>query len=91
MARRGNPYAIVRLEPEVMKRLQDVSEPRQRGRGGGVSQYLRELVYSHLGLGHAPCFGVPGADFENEEIPSLSLELEPRPQRREPHAAPELA
>lgn len=82
MARRGNPYAIVRLEPEVMEQLQQVSSPRQRGRGGGVSQYLRELVYSHLGLGDAPCFGVNPAPEPASPPPN-------RPRER--HAAPELA
>lgn len=81
MARRGNPYAIVRLEPEVMEQLQQISSPRQRGRGGGVSQYLRELVYSHLGLGEAPCFGVT----------SVVESATPPHRPRERHAAPELA
>lgn len=77
MARRGNPYAIVRLEPEVMDKIQQLSPPRERGRGGGVSQYLRQLVYSHLDLGEAPCFG--------------ASKPEPVVQRvRERHAAPEL-
>lgn len=57
MAKRGNPYAVVRLEPHILEALQERSDPRERGRGGGVSQYLRQLVYSHLGLGDAPCFG----------------------------------
>ena len=56
MPTRGNPYAIVRLEPDIMNLLQAKATPRRRGRGGGVSQYLRELVYQHLGLGDAPCF-----------------------------------
>lgn len=79
MAKRGNPYAIVRLEPEIMEMIQERSEPARRGRGGGVSQYLRQLVYNHLGLGEAPCFGVSS--------------LEPPVQRVtvEPHAAPELS
>lgn len=79
MARRGNPYAMVRLEPHVMNLIQELSEPRERGKGGGVSQYLRRLVYDHLGLGDPPCFAA--------EV------LEPAPQRRvsERHAAPELA
>lgn len=76
MARRGNPYAIVRLEPEVMDQILARSQPRQRGRGGGVSQYLRQLVYQHLGLGEAPCFG-------EQDAPVV-------PRVREPHAAPEL-
>ena len=78
MPTRGNPYAIVRLEPEVMALLQSRARPRQRGRGGGVSQYLRELVYSHLGLGEAPCFAEV-----REARPDTAA------PRRE-HAAPEL-
>ena len=80
MARRGNPYAMVRLEPHVMNLIQELSEPRERGKGGGVSQYLRRLVYDHLGLGEPPCFAA--------EV------LAPLPQRHrasERHAAPELA
>lgn len=78
MARRGNPYAMVRLEPHVMNRIQELSEPAERGRGGGVSQYLRRLVYDHLGLGEPPCF-------------AADLEVEEAAPRRERHAAPELA
>lgn len=79
MARRGNPYAMVRLEPHVMNLIQERSEPAERGRGGGVSQYLRRLVYDHLGLGEPPCFATP------------ELEQEEAPRRAERHAAPELA
>ena len=78
MPTRGNPYAIVRLEPDIMRILQDRSKPRRRGRGGGVSQYLRELVYAHLGLGTAPCFA------EEHEVPV------PSPRRSLLDAAPEL-
>ncbi len=78
MARRGNPYAMVRLEPHVMNKIQELSGPAERGRGGGVSQYLRRLVYDHLGLGEPPCFAV--GEFEPGPAP-----------RRERHAAPELA
>ena len=82
MPTRGNPYAIVRLEPDIMQMLQDRSKPRRRGRGGGVSQYLRELVYEHLGLGDAPCF----AEEKPEPQPA------PAPARRiHFDAAPELA
>lgn len=80
MARRGNPYAMVRLEPHVMIKIQELSEPAERGRGGGVSQYLRRLVYDHLGLGDPPCFAT--GDFEPDPEPA---------SRRERHAAPELA
>jgi hypothetical protein len=77
MPTKGNPYAIVRLEPDVMKIVQDLALPHQRGRGGGVSQYLRELVYSHLGLGPAPVHA--------------AVEVEqPKPKRRQFYAAPEL-
>lgn len=69
---------MVRLEPHVMRLLQQHSLPRERGRGGGVSQYLRRIVYEHLGLGEPPCFA---------EIPE---EPQPRP-RAERHAAPELS
>ncbi|MBT9588706.1 hypothetical protein IV102_35555 [bacterium] len=81
MARRGNPYAMVRLEPHVMDMIQQQSDPRERGKGGGVSQYLRRLVYSHLGLGDPPCFAVP------ESVPANTVSR----RHREPHAAPELA
>lgn len=80
VARRGNPYAMVRLEPHVMNKIQELSEPAERGRGGGVSQYLRRLVYDHLGLGEPPCFAA-----------GLELEPQPAPTRVERHAAPELA
>lgn len=80
MARRGNPYAMVRLEPHVLDMIQQLSSPRERGRGGGVSQYLRELVYSHLGLGQPPCFG-------HEEVSPKS----PPGRRPVSQAAPELA
>lgn len=81
MARRGNPYAMVRLEPHIMNLIQERSEPAERGRGGGVSQYLRRLVYDHLGLGEPPCFASP----ELEDAPQEA------PRRAERHAAPELA
>jgi hypothetical protein len=79
VARRGNPYAMVRLEPHVMSLIQELSEPAERGRGGGVSQYLRRLVYDHLGLGEPPCFA------------TAEMEPQPRSIRQERHAAPELA
>lgn len=85
MAKRGNPYAIVRLEPEVMRIIQERSQPRERGRGGGVSQYLRQIVYAHLGLGAAPCFG------EAAEAEAAARSQELQRSSREPHAAPELA
>ena len=69
---------MVRLEPHVMDMIQEQSEPRERGRGGGVSQYLRRLVYSHLGLGEPPCFG------------EIAPETPVVKRVREPHAAPEL-
>jgi hypothetical protein len=81
LATRGNPYAIVRLEPEIMQMLQDRARPRRRGRGGGVSQFLRELVYDHLGLGVAPCFGEAG------DVVDV---VAPVRIRRDPPAAPEL-
>ena len=83
MPTRGNPYAIVRLEPDIMQMLQDRSKPRRRGRGGGVSQYLRELVYLHLGLGDAPCF----AEEKPTEPPAVSRSI----TRARFDAAPELA
>lgn len=78
MARRGNPYAVVRLEPEVMDQIKNLAPPGSRGRGGGVSQYLRQLVYQHLGLGQAPCFG---ETLPEQTVPSV---------KQERHAAPEL-
>lgn len=86
MARRGNPYAMVRLEPHVMDMIQQLSSPRERGRGGGVSQYLRELVYSHLGLGQPPCFAQPDSLPQGGPDPDTA---QARVQIRE--AAPELA
>lgn len=83
MARRGNPYAMVRLEPHIMDMILEQSQPRERGRGGGVSQYLRRLVYSHLGLGDPPCFAEVEVEAKSEKTSQR--------QRREPHAAPELA
>lgn len=79
MPTKGNPYAIVRLEPEVMKLVQELAPPHERGRGGGVSQYLRQLVYSHLGLGEAPIHAV-----EAEKSKKL------RHHHHSHHAAPEL-
>ena len=79
MARRGNPYAVVRLEPDVMDQIKNLAPPGSRGRGGGVSQYLRQLVYEHLGLGTAPCFGEPETTKKTEKS-----------RMREPRAAPEL-
>jgi hypothetical protein len=77
MAKRGNPYAIVRLEPEVMRLIQQRSEPPKRGRGGGVSQYLRQLVYEHLGLGEAPCFAEPKTEPKAPEIRASARRPEP--------------
>ncbi len=67
---------MVRLEPHIMNLIQERSQPHERGRGGGVSQFLRKLVYQHLGLGEPPCFG--------EVLPVSQA-------RKEPPAAPELA
>lgn len=70
---------MVRLEPHILNLIQERSQPRERGRGGGVSQYLRQLVYQHLGLGEPPCFA------------ELGEPIKKAPRRPEPPAAPELA
>lgn len=50
----GNPIIRVRIEPEVLAMLKERIPRGERGRGGGVSQYLRRLIYADLGLGEPP-------------------------------------
>jgi hypothetical protein len=51
---RGNPVIGVRLEPHVVELLREKIPQSERGRAGGVSQYIKTLVYEHLGLGQPP-------------------------------------
>lgn len=54
--RRGKPYLSIRMEPEVLALLKERVPPGERGRGGGVSHYVRQLIYADLGLGEPPRF-----------------------------------
>lgn len=53
---RGNPYLTIRMEPEVLALLKEQIPAGERGRGGGVSHYVRRLIYADLGLGEPPRF-----------------------------------
>ena len=46
---KGNPLVCFGLEPEVIDLLRQRVDP-VKGRAGGVSLYLRRLVYEDLGL-----------------------------------------
>lgn len=45
---RGHPRISFRLEPEAYEKLRQLADP-VHGTSGGVSLYLRRLVYEHLG------------------------------------------
>lgn len=64
---RGRPNLVIRIEPEVLELLKERAGPSERGRGGGVSHYVRQLIYADLGLGEPPRF---------------ALEVSPRRQKR---------
>ena len=59
MTQRGRPVIQVRFEPEVIELLRQQAGHHERGRGGGLSQAVRDIVYEHFGLGAAPIFGTP--------------------------------
>jgi len=56
MSPTGNPFIRVRMEPHVLEMLKERIPPGERGRGGGVSHYVRQLIYADLGLGDPPRF-----------------------------------
>jgi len=49
-SKRGTPYLQIRLDPEVMELLRERAGDAGPGRGGGVSLYVRQLIYRDLGL-----------------------------------------
>ena len=49
-SKRGTPYLQIRLDPEVMELLRERAGEAHPGRGGGVSLYVRQLIYRDLGL-----------------------------------------
>lgn len=53
---KGKPVFQIRLEPDVLEKLKAKIPPSERGRGGGVSHYVRRLIYADLGLGAPPRF-----------------------------------
>ncbi len=53
---RGKPYLTIRMEPDVLALLKERVPAGERGRGGGVSHYVRQLIYADLGLGEPPRF-----------------------------------
>lgn len=53
---RGKPYLTIRMEPDVLALLKERIPAGERGRGGGVSHYVRQLIYADLGLGEPPRF-----------------------------------
>ena len=72
MARRGLDQVTVRLEEDVLERLRPLSRGR-RGRAGGLSLYLRRLIYRDLGIPLPEQYGV---ETEPAWSPSLSSRLE---------------
>jgi hypothetical protein len=57
----GKPLLNLRLEPEIMDELRRRCEPTH-GKTGGVSQYVRRLIYEHLDRPLPPSWGRPPAD-----------------------------
>ena len=53
---RGKPYLTIRMEPDVLALLKERIPAGEPGRGGGVSHYVRQLIYADLGLGEPPRF-----------------------------------
>lgn len=51
---KGTPVFQIRLERDVLEKLKDKIPPSERGRSGGVSHYIRRLIYADLGLGEPP-------------------------------------
>lgn len=47
-AARGNPYLQVRLPQETIERLKEIAGEGEGGRAGGVSLFVRELIYLAL-------------------------------------------
>lgn len=50
MGRKGNPELRIRLAPEVLELLKKKAGEAEPGRPGGVSLYVRRLIYQDLGL-----------------------------------------
>ena len=49
----GNPLLRIRLEPEVYEKLTQMF-PAERGKTGGISHWVRSLIYRELAMGEPP-------------------------------------
>lgn len=72
MARRGREQITVRLENEVLEELRPLART-ERGRAGGLSFYLRRLIYQDLGR---PLPEQYGREAEAAWSPRLATRLE---------------
>lgn len=72
MARRGRDQITVRLEDEVLEELRPLVST-ERGRAGGLSFYLRRLIYQDLGK---PLPEQYGREAELASSPSLTSRLQ---------------
>ncbi len=50
MPGKGRPKILVRLHPEALRQLQARADRAHPGRKSGLSAYVRELLYAHLGF-----------------------------------------
>lgn len=72
---RGNPYLRLRVEPEVLELLKVRVGEGRPGRSGGVSAWVRALIYRELGLGEPPVY----AGEESPRRTGKRAEEEPEP------------
>lgn len=50
MPSKGRPKILVRLHPEALRQLQARADHKHPGRKSGLSAYVREVLYAHLGF-----------------------------------------
>lgn len=56
----GRPQIIVRLHPDALAMLKERVEAAAPGRRGGLSAYVRQVLYDHLGFESGEREAVPG-------------------------------
>lgn len=89
---RGNPYLRLRLEPEVLELLKERAGDGRPGRSGGVSAWVRALIYRELGLGLPPSYAAEESprrkrQGDDPEPVEPSNELAPGPPRKRRRSA----
>ncbi len=78
MSPRGNPLLNLRIEPELMEKVQSAF-PAVKGRSGGASLAIRKLLHTALDVPISLQYGETGRLHQIDELEAQLRELEPLP------------